>query len=81
MRATSDPAAFRRLCVETVYMREHGYGSPQPPSGGCVLKHLGIKHALNLNCPAAFRRLCVETRGRLYVKLPKGSSRLQAAVC
>ena len=33
----------------------------QPPSGGCVLKHL--KFCSNYNCvlPAAFRRLCVET--------------------
>ena len=35
----SNPAAFRRLCVETSntvsYVRETG----QPPSGGCVLKH------------------------------------------
>ena len=34
-------AAFGRLCVETgdvVILA--GYGLEQPPSGGCVLKHL-----------------------------------------
>ena len=34
-----DPAAFRRLCVETCcYFCWHGF-VVQPPSGGCVLKH------------------------------------------
>ena len=32
-------AAFRRLCVETFSDREERGISPQPPSGGCVLKH------------------------------------------
>ena len=32
-----EPAAFRRLCVETLH-RERPYKDTQPPSGGCVLK-------------------------------------------
>ena len=33
------PAAFRRLCVETATKATPHQTSPQPPSGGCVLKH------------------------------------------
>ena len=33
------PAAFGRLCVETYKLISiEGYGTTQPPSGGCVLK-------------------------------------------
>ena len=31
-------AAFRRLCVETTEKKDGESLSPQPPSGGCVLK-------------------------------------------
>ena len=59
---SNGPAAFRRLCVETlIYAASRGGHIPQPPSGGCVLKRLqdGL---LQFNVlPAAFRRLCVET--------------------
>ena len=33
----------------------------QPPSGGCVLKHLKGYNKEGKPLPAAFRRLCVET--------------------
>ena len=33
----------------------------QPPSGGCVLKHLRGGHLYGKVVPAAFGRLCVET--------------------
>ena len=33
----------------------------QPPSGGCVLKHVKAVQKMQSACPAAFRRLCVET--------------------
>ena len=33
-------AAFGRLCVETLMNRFHSNAPWQPPSGGCVLKHL-----------------------------------------
>ena len=37
----NSPAAFRRLCVETLEGTDaFGRPSGQPPSGGCVLKHL-----------------------------------------
>ena len=32
------PAAFRRLCVETIRRTSQKFRSRQPPSGGCVLK-------------------------------------------
>ena len=34
------PAAFGRLCVETLHLMEYRLFAFQPPSGGCVLKHL-----------------------------------------
>ena len=35
-----EPAAFRRLCVETASIfPDVVHPSAQPPSGGCVLKH------------------------------------------
>ena len=34
----TNPAAFRRLCVETAKLRTNGFAPNQPPSGGCVLK-------------------------------------------
>ena len=55
------PAAFGRLCVETIAARTLAWRSNQPPSGGCVLKHktpLGVRMRY---FPAAFGRLCVET--------------------
>ena len=33
-----EPAAFRRLCVETPLNLMRGGLEAQPPSGGCVLK-------------------------------------------
>ena len=33
------PAAFGRLCVETIGSINKLPAPPQPPSGGCVLKH------------------------------------------
>ena len=36
--STLAPAAFRRLCVETIRTKPKQPKTPQPPSGGCVLK-------------------------------------------
>ena len=36
--SASTPAAFRRLCVETVQSTSITNSVTQPPSGGCVLK-------------------------------------------
>ena len=40
--------------------------SRQPPSGGCVLKHLLYRRAFGIT-PAAFGRLCVETGLRAHI--------------
>ena len=37
-----EPAAFGRLCVETLKERIENQQNHQPPSGGCVLKLIGI---------------------------------------
>ena len=56
------PAAFGRLCVETFEALPCGFGYRcQPPSGGCVLKQLGMTSEEIVERPAAFGRLCVET--------------------
>ena len=43
LNANDFAAAFGRLCVETLTKGDKKENSPQPPSGGCVLKHLS-KH-------------------------------------
>ena len=76
------PAAFRRLCVETVIC--YRTSSPcqiQPPSGGCVLKPRSARRPASLSSPAAFRRLCVETPLKKSLAKSIRASRLQAAVC
>ena len=56
------PAAFGRLCVETVhYQYQASHDNHQPPSGGCVLKREVGLFAADGTLPAAFGRLCVET--------------------
>ena len=57
------PAAFGRLCVETVSKRNLSRIAieGQPPSGGCVLKLDGFDGVIFEADPAAFGRLCVET--------------------
>ena len=56
------PAAFGRLCVETViYTAPFATLETQPPSGGCVLKPFFRLAFLLRRFPAAFGRLCVET--------------------
>ena len=54
-------AAFGRLCVETFQNRYCLSWILQPPSGGCVLKHIIKLKAFNSATAAAFGRLCVET--------------------
>ena len=56
------PAAFGRLCVETIHpVKVKVSYIRQPPSGGCVLKHLKMYQKNQTHWPAAFGRLCVET--------------------
>ena len=66
------PAAFRRLCVETlIHGVERRTLCSQPPSGGCVLK-LCVMPTLPIAVrPAAFRRLCVETQAKTMPPLRK----------
>ena len=61
MNAGLEPAAFRRLCVETFVSHDFYSSSTQPPSGGCVLKRDRFTRGMSHLKPAAFRRLCVET--------------------
>ena len=75
------PAAFRRLCVETLIKWCKFENSYQPPSGGCVLKLYIQKEYVDFDDPAAFRRLCVETLNSALLTQGNGASRLQAAVC
>ena len=56
-----NPAAFGRLCVETLPEQIYLLLLFQPPSGGCVLKHRHSGVDIILITPAAFGRLCVET--------------------
>ena len=37
------PAAFRRLCVETIFDGQKYGEDAQPPLGGCVLKRVKVK--------------------------------------
>ena len=76
------PAAFRRLCVETLLMLMIlRYKTAQPPSGGCVLKLITVFIRSEAKDPAAFRRLCVETIWGVVDNRGGYASRLQAAVC
>ena len=55
------PAAFGRLCVETICLMVIIGQKFQPPSGGCVLKPVGRNTLGRSSSAAAFGRLCVET--------------------
>ena len=47
-RLMASPAAFGRLCVETVVVIDEAQNIfPQPPSGGCVLKQYHDNLPLN----------------------------------
>ena len=76
-----EPAAFGRLCVETFEDYQDVYSLFQPPSGGCVLKHLFEWPKKIFNKPAAFGRLCVETISLFMFVYLLYASRLRAAVC
>ena len=74
------PAAFGRLCVETIdaITAEHLFLS-QPPSGGCVLKPRRAGQHQRAARPAAFGRLCVETtktHPRVHTDAPAAFGRL-----
>ena len=49
IKVSEKAAAFRRLCVETWFKTTASENSDQPPSGGCVLKHLSNSSTSNTN--------------------------------
>ena len=76
-----DPAAFGRLCVETIKTADIvAVLRNQPPSGGCVLK-------LNASKAALIRAIqppsggCVLKQGVIDTGRAAEASRLRAAVC
>ena len=77
----NEPAAFRRLCVETTLpVKQPRVAIPAAFRRLCVetsKRHLQIARMT----PAAFRRLCVETFNYVVRVWFYGPSRLQAAVC
>ena len=76
-----EPAAFRRLCVETVIV--FGSASETAPAAFrrlCVETDTQITMPAK-SSPAAFRRLCVETAKSVTDTSVTVTSRLQAAVC
>ena len=75
------PAAFGRLCVETVSVEVLRVAVAQPPSGGCVLKPADVNGKATRIRPAAFGRLCVETVRVIFLLPVLFASRLRAAVC
>ena len=75
------PAAFGRLCVETMRGAiSRNISNCQPPSGGCVLKQPNPYNPYCQPQPAAFGRLCVETYAlrflRIFLKGPAAFGRL-----
>ena len=75
------PAAFRRLCVETLSL-----SGIHPKRLPAAFRRLCVETLMQFfnwkaKAPAAFRRLCVETTRSGYYRSPALSSRLQAAVC
>ena len=58
---TINPAAFRRLCVETMdFSNFMSSGDPAAFRRLCVETNL-VRPPILFAAPAAFRRLCVET--------------------
>ena len=74
------PAAFGRLCVETIKTFRPLAGMVQPPSGGCVLKPLrrGLGNTAFIQPPSGG---CVLKRQVVAVRQAVAASRLRAAVC
>ena len=75
------PAAFGRLCVETITCLK--MASPTCPAAFGRLCVETIKEEARFagDGPAAFGRLCVETPTTKCRKSTYGTSRLRAAVC
>ena len=75
------PAAFRRLCVETMpFTSSSTIFVPAAFRRLCVETILMAIFLIRF-VPAAFRRLCVETTRYSTISTVTATSRLQAAVC
>ena len=75
------PAAFRRLCVETVFLILV-WAKPFPAAFRRLCVETPDERVEpDYTDPAAFRRLCVETSSIPVNALSDFASRLQAAVC
>ena len=75
-----EPAAFRRLCVETNH-RHHCFIPDRP----AAFRRLCVETAppsakVEIREPAAFRRLCVETNKLLQTASPKSQPPLGGCV-
>ena len=77
----SQPAAFRRLCVETNNDIVDQESSVPAAFRRLCVETFSVAFAICSRVPAAFRRLCVETTGTTERNTNWASSRLQAAVC
>ena len=76
-----DPAAFGRLCVETIKTADIvAVLRNQPPSGGCVLKQSQMPRNLR-NPPQPPSGGCVLKQGVIDTGRAAEASRLRAAVC
>ena len=75
------PAAFGRLCVETLYgCVSHDVMAPAAFGRLCV-ETLPRANKSAASSPAAFGRLCVETVPNMAACMMLAPSRLRAAVC
>ena len=80
--ALNTPAAFGRLCVETLFLLVFGHLIGPAAFGRlCVETFLKLPSCLLGFSPAAFGRLCVETYCGVVNVRKAVSSRLRAAVC
>ena len=75
------PAAFRRLCVETIQDMHVWLKWPPAAFRRLCVETDDLTITYSPKYPAAFRRLCVETKVPDYVAELETPSRLQAAVC
>ena len=76
-----EPAAFGRLCVETIELELiDDFGMPAAFGRLCV--ETSVSGSVLGRCiPAAFGRLCVETMSLPKAMNTRAPSRLRAAVC
>ena len=74
------PAAFGRLCVETIWRALVVVDTAQPPSGGCVLKPLSVRWLNRIPRQPPSGGCVLKHMQPLNVQA-RQTSRLRAAVC